>query len=334
MCGIFGFVRCADARDPALASMAFVALGHLAQERGQDASGFALVGGRHEGPAAPARRGIRYRRLSIDDCLIVKSGVPFTTVWYDDPSFVRPLDRAVVAMGHCRWATKGAPHAIVNASPMLVDRLIGTHNGDVDEIGLARRYHLEADDMIGGTDTEVLLSALATVPSRASAITSVLEKVSGRAALAWVDRDKPTSVHLARTALSPLVVAWDRVGNFYWGSNPAWFRRLDRKGGFGFRDVVVVREGSYLRVGARFGLAPWVEAEATFTAHARERDLYATRGVWRGFEAADIGYERSRATHVVNGRIARAGGSGPNRKPRRPSPAATGRLEKREGFWS
>jgi glucosamine--fructose-6-phosphate aminotransferase (isomerizing) len=319
MCGIFGFVRCQRAPDPALASMAFVALGHLAQERGRDASGVALVGGRHQAPASRAGRGIRYRRLTIDDCLVVKSGAPFTRLWYDDGSLVRPLDRATVALGHCRWATRGAAHAIVNASPMVVDRLIGTHNGDIDEGELARRCQLDLGEMIGSTDTEVLFSALASVPSRAKPITSVLEKVSGRAALAWVDRDNPTDVHLARTALSPLVTARDRVGNFYWASNPRWFRVLDRKGSFGFRDIVAVREGSYLRVGGRFGLAPWVEGEAAFTAHAREQDLWAARGVWRGFDPVDISYERARATHVVNGRAARVGGPSRSRARRRPA---------------
>jgi glucosamine 6-phosphate synthetase-like amidotransferase/phosphosugar isomerase protein len=85
------------------------------------------------------------------------------------------LDRAVVAMGHCRWATRGAPQAIVNASPMIVDRLIGTHKGDVDGNGLGRRYLIAADDMVGGTDTEILLAALASVPSDPKAIASVLE---------------------------------------------------------------------------------------------------------------------------------------------------------------
>ena len=53
-----------------------------------------------------------------------------------------------------------------------------------------------------------------------------------------------------------------------------------------FRDVTLVREGTYLRV--RGGLMPHVEAEQHFTAQARERDTFAAAAVWRGFDGADM----------------------------------------------
>jgi len=197
-------------------------------------------------------------------------------------------------------------------SPMVVERLIGTHNGDVDEVALAARY--DVADSLGATDTEVLLSALATVPTEAKAIASVLANVWGRAALAWVDRSDPTALHLARTALSPLATARDWAGNFYWASNPRWFRLLDAKGAYGFRDVTLVREGTYLRV--RGGLMAHVEAEVHFTAQARERDTFAAAAVWRGFDGADMRLDRARATHVVVGR-ARARTTPARPQPRR-----------------
>jgi len=296
MCGIFGFVRAAEAPEPRLATEAFAVLGHLAQERGRDASGFALVTGHYDGQATSAGPAIRHRRVALDGCLVTKAPVPFAKLW--DPRFVRPLDRAGIAMGHSRWATRGSATAVANASPMVVDRLIGTHNGDVDEMALAARYDVAGT--IGTTDTEVLLCALASVATEPKAVASVLANVWGRAALAWVDRCDPTRVHLARTALSPLATARDWAGNFYWASNPGWFRVLDAKGAYGFRDVTLVREGSYLRV--RGGLMPGVEAEAHFTAHARERDVFAAAAVWRGFDGDDMALDRARATHVVVGR--------------------------------
>ncbi len=98
-------------------------------------------------------------------------------------------------------------------------------------------------------------------------------------------------------------------------------------------------------MGAQFGLASGVVGEATFTAHARKADLYATGGVRRGFEAADIRYEAARATHVVNGGITRAVESGrtggraawaalaltaksADRSRLRPA-----RLKKKDGYW-
>ncbi len=296
MCGIFGFVRAAEAPEPRLATEAFYMLGHLAQERGRDASGVALVTGRHAGPATQAGAAIRHRRVALDGCLVTKAPVPFAKLW--DARMVRPLDRAGIALGHSRWATRGSAGAVANASPMVVERLIGTHNGDVDEVALEARYDLP--DTLGATDTEVLLLALASVASEPKAIASVLSRVWGRAALAWVDRSDPTAVHLARTALSPLATARDWAGNFYWASNPGWFRLLDAKDAYGFRDVTLVREGTYLRV--RGGLMPHVEAERGFTAQARERDTFAAAAVWRGFDGADMRLDRARATHVVVGR--------------------------------
>lgn len=296
MCGIFGFVRATEAPEPGLATEAFDLLGHLAQERGRDASGFALVNSRHTGPASPPGPAIGLRRVALDGCLITKAPLPFAKLW--DDRFAGPVDRATIALGHSRWATRGSAGAVANASPMVVDRLIGTHNGDIDELTLGDRFDIA--DTLGDTDTEVLLSALASVPSEPRAITSVLAKVWGRAALAWVDRSDPGAVHLARTALSPLATARDRAGNFYWASNPRWFRLADTKGAYGFRDVTLVREGTYLRV--RAGLIPRIEAERHFTAHARERDVFAAAAVWRGFDGGDMHLDRARATHVVVGR--------------------------------
>jgi asparagine synthetase B (glutamine-hydrolysing) len=325
MCGIFGFVRAAEAPEPRLATEAFFVLGHLAQERGRDASGFALVTGRHQGPATAAGPAIRHRRVALDGCLVTKAPAPFAKLW--SPSFVRPLDRAVIALGHARWATRGSRSAVANASPMVVERLIGTHNGDVDEGALAARYDLP--DPIGTTDTEVLLSALASAPTEPKAIASVLATVWGRAALAWVDRSDPTRVHLARTALSPLVTARDWAGNFYWASNPRWFRVLDAKGAYGFRDVTMVREGTYLRV--RGGLMPDVEAERHFTAHARERDVFSAAAVWRGFDGADMRLDRARATHVVVGRGRGRLGPARSPQPRRRPRGANGTGSRRRG---
>ena len=142
----------------------------------------------------------------------------------------------------------------------------------------------------------------------------MLASVWGRAALAWVDRADPTRVHLARTALSPLVTARDWAGNFYWASNPKWFRLLDAKRAYGFREVTMVREGTYLRV--RGGLMPDVEAERHFTAHARERDVFAAAAVWRGFDGVDMRLDRARATHVVIGRGRAGRGPTPSPQPR------------------
>ena len=80
-------------------------------------------------------------------------------------------------------------------------------------------------------------------------MTAVLEAVVGRVALAWVHRDRPTEVHLARGALSPLTVAVDTEQNIYWASNPRWFRDAERSTRVRFASVVMLREGTYVKIG-------------------------------------------------------------------------------------
>ena len=293
MCGIFGLVRALECRHPRVASEAFVSLGRLAEERGRDAAGFALVSGGHDGPAGSAGRAIHQRYVELDGCTVVKAPTTFSRVW--QRRYLSQLDAAPIAVGHSRWATRGSPDAVANASPMVVGRLIGTHNGDVDDGELLHRYQLGRRQ--GGTDTEVRFGALEHAGADPKEIAAVLSAVVGRAALAWMDRGQADRVHLARAALSPLAIARDREGNFYWASNPRWFRVLDIKGRFGFRDVAMVREGSYLTVVG--GVMPRGDVERRFQAHARPRDAFAVAAVWRGFDSDDMHLDQARCTHRV-----------------------------------
>jgi glucosamine--fructose-6-phosphate aminotransferase (isomerizing) len=321
MCGIFGVVRAVEARHPRLASEAFVSLGRLAEERGRDAGGYALVSARHDGPASAPGRAIRQRYVELDGCTVVKAPAPFTRVW--DRRHLVALDGASIALGHSRWATRGSPDAVANASPMVVGRLVGTHNGDVDEGDLVRRYRLGR--RLGGTDTEVLFDVLDRAGAEPKEIATLLSAVRGRAALAWVDRGQADRVHLARAALSPLAIARDREANFYWASNPRWFRVLDVKGRFGFQDVTMVREGSYLSVVG--GVMPRVDAERRFQALARERDVFAVAAVWRGFDSADMHLDRASCTHRVAAGDGRRSARVPGRRHRRAAPGARSRKE-------
>jgi asparagine synthetase B (glutamine-hydrolysing) len=314
MCGIFGLVRAVEARHPRLASEAFVSLGRLAEERGRDAAGFALVSGGHEGPVVGPGQAIRQRHVELDGCTVVKAAAPFDRVW--DRRHLPRLDSSAIAVGHSRWATRGSPDAVANASPMVVGRLLGTHNGDIDEVDLLQRYR--PGRRLGGTDTEVLFSVLERAGGDPKEISKLLSAVRGRAALAWVDRGQADRVHLARAALSPLAIARDREANFYWASNPRWFRLLDVKGRFGFRDVTMVREGSYLTVVG--GLMPRVDTERRFQAHARPRDAFAVAAVWRGFDPADMYLDQARRTHRVAAGEARRSARVPARH-RRSTPA-------------
>jgi hypothetical protein len=140
-------------------------------------------------------------------------------------------------------------------------------------------------------------------------VTGVLETLARRAALVWVDRDRPTEVHLARAALSPLTVAVDTDQNIYWASNPRWFRDAERHTRVEFAGVVMLREGTYVKIGmerrpGRRDL-PEVLATANFLPTARDTDMDPR--VWTGFTGADQDRDRAGLLHRA---IQRTGGTG------------------------
>jgi asparagine synthetase B (glutamine-hydrolysing) len=319
VCGIFGVVRAAAAAHPERASEAFVALGHLAEQRGRDAAGFALVGGGHDGgprdlpPNATSRRDV-----ALGGCRVVKDTVPWSLLWRR--RYLARLDLATVALGHTRAATQGAPGRRCNASPLAVGRLVGVHNGDVDTAALRLLLGASLPEPAGGTDSEVLYLALDRFRDDPAGVAALLSGIVGRAALAWVDRSRPGRVWLARAALSPLATARDAEGNLYWASDPGWFRHVERStdGRVTFRVVERVPEGTLRTIATRN--VPAVVEEASFTPLARAADL-ALAAIWRGLADEDAAAFEAEARHRVVPRAATPtavtrGARGPGRPPR------------------
>ncbi|RFU41509.1 hypothetical protein DZF91_11460 [Actinomadura logoneensis] len=309
MCGLFGLLRAPAASHPERASDVVVTLGTLAEERGTDSAGLALLTGRPAGRDAGPLSGVAGERASDllhDGCRVVKGRGAFSGVWRHD--LLPELDAAPVVLGHTRWATQGTPHALANASPLVVGGaaaagphasraagIVATHNGDIEAGALRARF--APPTASGGTDSEPLFQVLAghtSVPD----IVAVLTALVGRAALAWVDRARPGTVHLARAALSPLSVALDVEGNLYWASNPKWFRLAERHTSVRFASIVMLREGTYLRLGPpRPGAAPEVLGGAGFVPTGRAFDLDGR--VWTGFTPSDEARDRAVLRHRV-----------------------------------
>jgi len=303
MCGLFGLLRCPDARHRDDASAAFVLLGVLAEERGQDSAGVALLSGRR-GDTRPAPAGVtRFGNVHVGRCRVVKARGRFSRLWR--PGLDHDLDRARLALGHTRWATQGG-RGLANASPLLTGTLACTHNGDIDAAALRARFCLPAGS--GATDSEAIFQALAGARD-ADATLEVLGAITGRAALAWADRAVPGRVHLARAALSPLVIAPDTGGNVWWASNPQWLRVVEQQTPVRFARKILLAEGTFVVIQA--GSPPRLVLSRQFVPVARPEDIRAHDGVWRGFTAADRRAARRPGLrrHVV-------------RRPARPTPDA------------
>jgi glucosamine 6-phosphate synthetase-like amidotransferase/phosphosugar isomerase protein len=294
MCGLFGLLRSPHAGHREWASDAFVVLGALAEERGTDSAGVALFTGR---PVTRRDRPVALSEdVSLDGCRIVKGRGRFSAVWR--PDLLGLLDHAPIVLGHTRWATQGSVFPLENASPMVVDGpaagIVATHNGDIDPAVLRARYELPAPS--GTTDSEPLFQALSACRDT-SEVEAVLTGVVGRAALAWVDRAHPDRVNLARTALSPLTVAVDTEQNFYWASNPRWFREVEQHTKVRFASAVMLREGTYMQMSRAPELR--MPARAEFTPTARTSDM--DDRVWTGFTAADRELDQAQLRHLVRG---------------------------------
>jgi glucosamine 6-phosphate synthetase-like amidotransferase/phosphosugar isomerase protein len=297
MCGLFGLLRCPDAAHPDHASAAFVLLGVLAEERGTDAAGVALLRRRPGAGAAP-QGCARYADVRFGGVRIVRARGRFSALWR--PALDDDLDRAALAIGHTRWATQGG-RGLAAASPLVAGTLVGTHNGDVDAAALRRRFGLAQGP--GGTDSEAIYQALARSGGTKAQV-KALAVLTGRAALAWADRAQPGRVFLARAALSPLTVGIDAESNLWWASNPQWLRVAESETGIRFTRMMLVAEGTYAVLAA--GRPPRMLALRRFTPAARPGDLRSP-GVWRGFTAADLAraHEPVMIRHQVARRLGR-----------------------------
>jgi hypothetical protein len=233
MCGLFGLVRSPFADDPGRASDVFVALGALADERGPDAAGLAFFGAWPGlGGQGLGGQGLGGQSLGGQSLGGRRTGVVKGRGSFARvwrPELLPELDRTPVVLGHT---------------------------------------HRDAPGSVRPDDRARILRLLAGCAGP-SEVTGVLETLAGRAALVWVDRDRPTEVHLARAALSPLTVAVDTDQNIYWASDPRWFQEAQRHTRVDFVTVVKLREGTYMKVGMerRPGRrdAPGVLASAAFT---------------------------------------------------------------------
>lgn len=300
MCGIFGMVRDVTDANPERATAVFVSLGRKSVSRGRDSAGYAAIPWERDSSTAEAGfAAINAKLITLPGGMfIAKDTTSFDNFWEEERD-VPVVAAAAAVLGHTRAATQGSTGAKSNTSPMAVGSLVGTHNGDIDKSTVP--FAGKRPMTFGSTDTEVLYRSVNSKNSHRKKIVGVLEKVQGRIALAWVDRRLPGRLNLARGGLSPLAVAWDAAGNFYWASSPEWFREIDREfdGLIGFRDISMVTEGHLLTVSFSTG-KPEITDSRTFEPKVRFSDERLPRSiVYRGLSDSDQKADTENTRRVV-----------------------------------
>ncbi|MFZ3005622.1 MAG: glutamine--fructose-6-phosphate aminotransferase, partial [Phenylobacterium sp.] len=192
MCGIVAIASVGPVQDRLLESLKRL------EYRGYDSAGIAgVVGGKVE------RRRAKGKIRALEDVLAAE-----------------PL-KAMVGIGHTRWATHGAPSE-ANAHPHQAGKVTLVHNGIIENFAeLRRELEAKGRSFESQTDTEVIAhlmdSSLAAGLEPLAALKATLDRLHGAYAIAVLIEGRDDLILGARRG-SPLVVGYGS-GEMFLGSD-------------------------------------------------------------------------------------------------------------------
>lgn len=224
MCGIAGFSICDKDHRVIRTRLLSDALLRQIQQRGRHATGAVWSENTEDGTQ------LFYAKEDLPADEFIERNIGFI------PKYTR------TALLHTRWATKGSPQNNDNNHPILVPRIIGIHNGTIDnddevfaELGVQR---------IAEVDSEAIFQLIANSDDPVKA----LPKLEGRAAIAWYEVDDPTVMHLARLEGSPLWIGHTRNGSLVFASTRELLTTAARNARVHLQTIWQVPEWMYLKV--------------------------------------------------------------------------------------
>lgn len=151
--------------------------------------------------------------------------------------------RALIA--HTRFATQGDPKFNENNHPVVDDGLVLVHNGVVRND--AELYDVLDYERSVEVDSAVLGALIAWGPDvLGGSPLDALGLVEGRAAVAWLDTDDGTVLHLARVTDSPIILARTASGDLLFASTEAMLFAVERRLGLRLTILGPMTEGSYI----------------------------------------------------------------------------------------
>jgi glucosamine 6-phosphate synthetase-like amidotransferase/phosphosugar isomerase protein len=176
VCGIAGYsLSPSSTVDRTLAAQSLLA---GIAERGADAVGYA-----HRG--ADGRAVVHKQRSGASELL----------------DQVRVPASAIEALVHVRDYTKGHPAIAANNHPVRHGRVVGIHNGIIEnDDEIFDRHGFERGEPGMTVDSEAIFAIAEAFESRAEA----LEQLYGAMAAAWIDERRPGILYLARGVQRPL----------------------------------------------------------------------------------------------------------------------------------
>lgn len=224
MCGIAGFSICDKDHRVIRTRLLSDALLRQIQQRGRHATGAVWSENTEDGTQ------LFYAKEDLPADDFIERNIGFI------PKYTR------TALLHTRWATKGSPTNNDNNHPILVPRIIGIHNGTIDnddeifaELGVER---------IAEVDSEAIFQLIANSDDPVQA----LPKLEGRAAIAWYEVNDPTVMHLARLEGSPLWIGHTPKGSLVFASTRELLVTAARNARVHLQTIWQVPEWMYLKV--------------------------------------------------------------------------------------
>lgn len=221
MCGIAGF--CVNVEDHIDARKLSEALLKQIISRGKDATGAAWYNAK--------QNEVRYTKAPYSAKTFVQTRLPLM------PSGVKNV------ILHTRFATKGDKKFTANNHPIVVENLVGVHNG-----------HISNDDAILASYPEH--KRIGQVDSEAAFVMAKYEKnpleafaeIQGRAALAWIDGDRGKELNLARVSGSPLCVAQTPKGSTVFASTKPLLEAAMKEAGLQIEWIAEMNEYEYMKI--------------------------------------------------------------------------------------
>lgn len=303
MCGLFGGICVSTDHETTLVAAVVTAMGKHSEERGRDSAGLAIAQPRTATDdtcdhTEPTTQHTTEAATTIDNVVTLRGFGRFHTL----PTHTLPTPEVgAVLLGHTRAASQGDVHEYANTSPLHIGAITGTHNGDVSAASVPltqkARTHITGD-----TDSAAVFAALHAAANDRRKMTQAFRKIRGRGAYAFIDRRSPHRLYLVRTAFTPLCFTYDQHGNFYYASNPDWFRRVQNSNpDVLFQDPTLLPEGMLLTIDTRTGEP--IDARR-FTPTCRPKDeSIGEMTAYRGFTAQDKALDKTLRRHKVSQKL-------------------------------
>jgi len=225
MCGIAGF--CLSPNEKINARKVSSCLLKEIASRGKDATGASWV-------VAPTEKS---KRSTI---AVSKAPVPASLF---DQYLTKMSTNTKRAILHTRWATKGSPDDNLNNHPIVSGKIIGVHNGVLNNDDNIFEYLNE--ERQAQVDSEAAFALLNLTRHHPA---DVLRSLQGRAALAWLDAREKRDLHLARCDGSPLTVGSTEKGSLFFASTEDLLLRACDKAGVDILWYEDLEPYTYIRV--------------------------------------------------------------------------------------